>query len=195
MQPPAEVVHWLFGLGFLVLGLCLLGEALAGPEAWRAQPWRAYLWPGFAFAMGLLMWPVMVLFVNSTIHLLAHGSWAQAMMAAGAAELGLARGKLRSRWWTLAVVAAFLVSGAALLVHEANPWLYSRSAFLHHALGWLLVGGALVPLARIARPSSGLVKGAFALTFVAAGVLLFAHRDLAPIFGHISDPAYAQVRP
>ena len=44
--------------------------------------------------MGVLMWPVMVFFTNSTIHMLAHGSWAQAMMLAGAAELGLARGKL-----------------------------------------------------------------------------------------------------
>src|SRR2546423_8214443 len=101
MQPKAEIVHWLFATGFLMLGLCLLAEALVGPEVWARRRWRLYLWPTTLFVLGLLMWPVMVFFTNSAIHMLAHGSWAQVMMLAGGAHLGLVRGKLQSRLWEL----------------------------------------------------------------------------------------------
>ena len=37
------------------------------------------------------MWPVMVFFTSSTLHMLAHGSWAQVMMLAGGAHIGLVR--------------------------------------------------------------------------------------------------------
>ena len=84
MQPPAEHVHWLFATGVLLLGLLLLAEAIVGREVWRRRTWRAYLWPSLFFGLGVLMWPVMVLFTNSTIHMLAHSAWAQMMMAARA---------------------------------------------------------------------------------------------------------------
>jgi len=189
MKPPAEHVHWLFATGFLILGLCLVAEAVVGTEVWRRRRWRAYLWPGLAFALGVLMWPVMTFFTNSTIHMLAHGAWAQVLMAAGAVELGLVRGKLHSSWWRLAMTAAFLVSGAAFLVHEQNPWLFQRSAFLHHLLGWTLLVGATFPLARCVRPRSQALATGFALTFVVIAVVLFCDRDVAPIFGHISELA------
>src|SRR5438552_2705348 len=98
MQPPAEHVHWLFATGFLLLGLCLLAEAVVGTEVWRRRAWRAYLWPGIAFALGVLLWPVMVLYTNSTIHMIAHGAWAQVLMLGAATELGLVRGQARGRW-------------------------------------------------------------------------------------------------
>src|SRR5207248_3136723 len=97
VQPPAEFVHWMFATGLVLVGLCLAAQAIVGDEVWRRRAWRAYLWPGLAFTMGVLMFPVMVFFTNSTIHMLAHGSWAQVMMLSGAAELGLVRGKLHSR--------------------------------------------------------------------------------------------------
>ena len=31
--------------------------------------WRAYLWPSIAFLMGVLMWPVMVFYTSSAIHM------------------------------------------------------------------------------------------------------------------------------
>jgi FtsH-binding integral membrane protein len=189
VQPRAEFVHWMFATGFLTLGLCLLAEAVVGKEVWRRRRWRAYLWPSFAFLMGVLMWPVMVFFTNSTIHMLAHGSWAQVMMLAGAAALGRERGKLQSRYWELTIALAFLVSGAAFLVHEQNGWLFQRSAFLHHALGWTAVGAAIFPLGRTFRPRSTLLNCGFALTFVALAFLLYADRDTAPIFGHLSQLA------
>ena len=120
MQPPAELVHWMFATGFLLLGLCLLAEGIVGPEVWRVRAWRAYLWPSLVFAMGVLMWPVMVFFTNSTIHMLAHGSWAQVLMLAGAAELGLVRGKLHSPYWRLTMPFALLVSGTAFLDPRAE---------------------------------------------------------------------------
>src|SRR6266480_4598025 len=138
MQPRAEFVHWMFATGFLLLGLCLLAEAIVGTEVWRR---RAYLWPGLTFAMGGLMWPVMVFFTNSAIHMLAHGSWAEVLMLAGAAELGLVRGKLHSRYWRLTMPLAFVVSGAAFLIHEQNSWFFARAAFLHHLIGWTLIVG------------------------------------------------------
>jgi hypothetical protein len=188
-MPRAEMVHWLFATGFVLLGLCVLAEALVGEEVWRRRAWRAYLWPGLAFGMGVLLWPVMTFFTNSAIHMVAHGSWAQAMMLAGGAELGLARGKLRSPLWRLATPFALAVSGAALLVHEQNAWLFARAAFLHHLLGWTALIGAVFPLLRVWRPRSPLAVGGFALLFLAIGVMLFADRDVAPIFGHLSTLA------
>ena len=152
IEPPAEMVHWWFATGFLVLGLLLLSEAVVGPEVWGKRPWRRALWPGVLFAMGVLMFPVMALYTSSTIHMLAHGSWAQVMMLAGAAELGVARGKLRSRYWRLCSALGFAVSGVAVLVHEQNHWLFSRTAFLHHVLGWAALVAAIFPILQTFRP-------------------------------------------
>jgi hypothetical protein len=186
MQPPAEHVHWLFATGLLILGLSLLGEALVGTEVWQRRTWRAYLWPSVLFGLGVFMWPVMTFFTNSTIHTLAHGSWAEILMLAGAVELALVRGKLTSPWWRLVMAAAFLVSGLAFLVHEQNAWFFQRSSFLHHLMGWTLVVAAVIPLARCVRPRSVAVGSAFALTFVVLAVMLYCDRDLAPVFGHLS---------
>ena len=189
MQPPAEHVHWMFATGFLLLGLFLLSEMIVGEEVWRRRAWRPYLWPSFAFGMGVLMWPVMTFFTNSTIHMVAHGAWAQVMMFAGAAELGLVKGKLRSPLWRLAIPFAFVVSGLAFLLHEQNPWFFQRSSFLHHFLGWLMVLGAVFPLARAWRPRWVVANAGFALVFFVLAVALYSDRDLAPIFGHLSTLA------
>jgi hypothetical protein len=186
MQPPAEVVHWMFAVGFVFLGLCLLAETIVGRHVWRRRSWRAYLWPGVAFTMGVFMWPVMVFFTSSAIHMLAHGVWAQALMLAGAAQLALVRGRLRSPLWELTLPLALAVSGAAFLIHEQNPWLFSRAAFLHHALGWTSLVGALVTLGLFARPRSPVFNTGFALVFLAFAALLFCDRNVAPIFGHLS---------
>ena len=189
MTPKAETVHWLFAAGFLLLGLLLLAEAIVGTQVWRLRTWRAYAWPALAFALGLLLWPVAVFFTSSTLHMLAHTAWAEVAMLAGATQLALVRGKLASRWWGLAVSAAMVVSGLAFLVHEQNPWLYARSAFLHHSLGWILLVAALFPLAQAVQPHRFAWRAGFALTWVVVAVLLFCDRDLAPIFGHLSEQA------
>src|SRR5581483_6295197 len=113
IMPQAEMVHWWFATGFLILGLLLVSEAVVGEEVWGMRPWRRYLWPSFAFLMGVLMFPVMTFFTNSTIHMLAHGSWAQVLLLAGGAELGVARGKLHSPHWRLCSALGLAVSGAA----------------------------------------------------------------------------------
>jgi hypothetical protein len=188
------MVHWLFATGLLLLGLCLLCEAIVGTEVWRMRRWRAYLWPGLAFALGIAMWPVMALYTNSAIHMYAHGSWAETMMLAGGAELGLVSGRLRSGWWRLAMPLAFVVSGVAFLVHEQNTWLFSRSAFLHHLIGWSLVGTAVFPLGLAFRRRSVGLQTGFALSFFLFAVLLYCDRDVAPIFGHLSPLAGAPHR-
>jgi len=194
MQPAPEFVHWLFATGFLILGVCLLAEAVVGPDVWGRRPWRAYLWPGAALIMGVFLWPVMILFTSSTLHMIAHSAWAQVLTLAGGAELALARGKLSSRYWHLTIALAFLVSGAASLIHEQNDWLFSRSAFVHHAMGWVMIGGALFPLARTFRPRSFALGAGFATTFLVVSVLLYTHRDVADIFGHLSPVAGAPRR-
>jgi hypothetical protein len=194
MQPPAEHVHWMFATGFLFLGLCLLAEAIVGHEVWARRPWRLYLFPSLLFLMGLLMFPVMVFFTTSTIHMIAHGAWAQVMMLAGAAELGLARGKLHDQRWKLLAALALLVSGGATLVHEQNDWLFQRSSFLHHVEGWVAITGAFFAAGRAFRPRWVVGNAGFAVTFLVIAVLLYADRDLAPIFGHLSPLAGAPHR-
>jgi hypothetical protein len=189
MQPNAEFVHWMFATGFLMLGLCLLAEAVVGQEIWARRPWRPYLWPGLAFLMGVLMWPVMTFFTNSAIHTLAHGSWAQVMMLCGAAELALVRGKLQSPLWRLTTALAFAVSGAAFLIHEQNPWFFQRSAFLHHLIGWWMLGCTVFAVGRALKPRVVVWQTGFALTFVVLAVMLYCDRDLASIFGHLSPIA------
>jgi hypothetical protein len=186
MKPHAEMVHWWFATGFLGLGLLLLARAIVGEETWNRRPWRRYLWPSLVFAMGVLMWPVMTFFTSSAIHMLAHGAWAQALMIAGGAELALARGKTHAKAWRLATVVGMLVSGAAFLVHEQQAWLFSRAAFLHHALGWTLVAGAVFPLVQYLRPRSFTAAAGFATTLLVVAVLLYCDRDTAAIFGHLS---------
>jgi hypothetical protein len=188
------MVHWLFATGFLFLGLLKLAEAIVGPAVWGRRRWRLYLWPGLLFGLGVWMWPVMTFYTNSAIHMLAHGAWAQALMVMGAAELGLVRGKLHSRWWKLATPFALFVSGLAFLVHEQNEWLFARSAFLHHLIGWTLVFGALIPLALVFRPRSVVLQSGFAVLVIALSVMLFCDRDVAPIFGHLSPLAGAPHR-
>ena len=189
MEPRSEMIHWLFGMGVLVLGLIMLAELAVPDHVWRRRPWRVYLWPGIAFGLGVVMWPVMTFFTNSAIHMIAHGAWAQALMFAGAAELGLVRGKLHSRFWRLATPLGILVSGIAFLVHEQNTWYFARSAFLHHLIGWTLVGASVLPLGRVLRPRSTAFQSGFALMFVVLAVMLFCDRDLAPVFGHLSPLA------
>jgi len=189
LMPPAEMVHWWFATGFLIIGLLLLTEAIVGHEAWVRRPWRKYLWPSFLFGMGVLMWPVMTFFTNSAIHMVAHGTWAQFLMLAGAAELGVARGKLHSQYWRLTSAAAMLVSGTALLVHEQQHWFFARAAFLHHALGWTMVAGAVFPLMQALRPRSLTAATGFASVFVVTAIMLYCDRDSAAIFGHFSQYA------
>jgi hypothetical protein len=194
MQPPAEHDHWLFATGFLLLGLCLLGRAVVGVEVWNRRAWRAYLWPSLLFGLGVLMWPVMVFFTNSTIHMVAHGAWAQSMMLAGAAELGLLRGKLHNRAWGLALPLALAISGTAILIHEQNGWYFARAAFLHHILGWTAIIGAFFPLMAVLRPRARVWQSGLALTMVVISVFLYADRDVAPVFGHLSPLAGEQHR-
>jgi hypothetical protein len=194
MLPHAEMVHWAFGAGILLVGLCLLCEAIVGPEVWRMRPWRKYLWPGIAFGLGVFLWPVMAFFTNSSIHMYAHGSWAEVLMLAGGAELGLVHGRLRSPLWRLTWPLAFAVTGIAFIAHEQNPWFFARSAFLHHLLGWTFLVGAVIPLALVWRPRSTVLQAGFALTIVIVSVMLFADRDVAPVFGHLSQLAGPQHR-
>jgi hypothetical protein len=188
MVPRPELAHWLTGAVCLLLGLVLFSEAVVGSAVFRRRAWRAYLWPGIALAGGVLLWVIVVFSTFSAMHLLAHAVWAQAAMVVGAVQLAVVRGKLTSPLWSLVTAGALLASGA-FLVHEQNPWLFSRSAFLHHAIGWVVVAAAVFPLGHALRPERFVWRAGFALTFVVMAVLLFADRDLAPIFGRLSDAA------
>jgi hypothetical protein len=189
MVPRAEIAHWLAGSALLLLGLVLLSEVIVGTEVFRRRWWRAYLWPSLALAGGILLWVIVAFSTFSTMHLLAHAVWAQVAMVAGAMQLAIVRGKLTSQRWPLVIAGGLFLCGLAFVLHEQNPWLYSRSAFLHHALGWTLIVAALFPLGQALWPRRAVFQAGFALTFVAVAILLFADRDVAPIFGHLSDTA------
>ena len=183
MVPRPEAAHWIAGAISLLVGLLLVSEVLVGPEVFRRRPWRAYLFPAVVIASSVLLWMITIFSTFSTMHLLAHAVWAQAALVAGAVELAIVRGKLRSPNWSLVPAFALLASGFAFLVHEPNTWLYSRSAFLHHAIGWMLVVVSIFPLLQALRPRQVVWRAGFALTLVLLAVLLFADRDAAPIFG------------
>jgi uncharacterized membrane protein len=187
MVPQAEVAHWLAAAVALLLGLLLLSELIVGTEVFRRRAWRAYLWPSVALGSGTFLWVITIFSTFSTIHLLAHAIWAEAAMIAGAVQLAVVRGKLRDPRWALVTAGALLISGTAFLVHEANPWLYSRSAFLHHVIGWTLVVAAAFPVGQAFRPRRPVWSAGFALTFVVLAALLFSDRDAAPIFGHFGE--------
>ena len=194
MEPPSEHVHWMFATGFLVLAACLLAQAIVGDDAWNRSAWRRYFFPGFGFVMGLGMLAVAVLAGGSTIHLLAHCTWAQVMMLAGGAHLGLARGTLQQRFWPLTRPLALGVSGLAFLGHEEHGWLYSRSALVHHICGWTLVVGAIFPLGAAFRPRSHFFRLGFAATFVVLAIALFALRDNGPVLGNVPSTARGDAR-
>jgi hypothetical protein len=189
MLPRAEIAHWLFAAGFLFFGLVLLAEAIVGPAIFRQRLWRACLWPSLALLAGAWLWVIAIFSTFSTLHLLAHAVWAQAATAAGAVQLAVVLGRLRSSYWSLVTAGALLVSGASFLVHEQNGWLFARSAFLHHLIGWTLVVSAIIPIGAAIRPRRSVWAYGFAATWVAIAVMLFADRDIAPIFGHLSDLA------
>lgn len=189
MQPRPEIAHWWFASLFLLLGLILLAEVIVGPEVFRRRRWRGYLWPCAALGSGVLLWLVAALSTFSTLHLIAHSIWAQTAMIAGAVELAVVRGKLRSSAWSLVTAGMLAISGASFLVHEQNDWLFSRSAFLHHAVGWVLVVASLFPIGKAVSPGRPIWRVGFAVTFVVVAVLLYSDRDVAPIFGHLSDLA------
>lgn len=183
MVPRAESAHWLAAAVSLLIGLLLVAEVVVGTEVFRRRAWRAYLFPAVVVVSSVGLWVITIFSTFSTMHLLAHALWAQAALVAGAVELALVRGKLRSPNWSLVPAFALMVSGVAFLVHEQNAWLYSRSAFLHHAIGWMLVVVAIFPLGQALRPRQVVWRVGFAMTFVLLAVLLFADRDAAPIFG------------
>jgi hypothetical protein len=189
MLPRAETAHWLFAAGFLFFGLVLLAEALVGQAVFRRRAWRACLWPSLALLAGTWLWVIAIFSTFSTLHLLAHAMWAQAATAAGGVQLAVVRGRLRSQYWSLVTAGALLVSGASFLVHEQNGWLFARSAFLHHLIGWTLVVASLFPVGAALRPRRALWAYGFAATWVAIAAMLFADRDIAPIFGHLSELA------
>lgn len=184
MVPKAEIAHWLAASVALLLGLVLLSEVIVGSEVFRRRRWRAYLWPSLALAGGVLLWVITIFSTFSTMHLVAHAVWAEAGMIAGAVQLAVVRGKLSSPLWSLVPAGGLLVSGVTFLLHEQNDWLYSRSAFLHHTIGWMLVVAALFPLGQALRPRRLVWSTGFALTWFVLAFLLYADRDVAPIFGH-----------
>ena len=101
-----------------------------------------------------------------------------------------ARGRPRPPGLALLVArdrGGLLVSGSAFLIHEQNGWLFARSAFLHHLIGWTMVIAVVFPLGAAFRPRWPVWAYGFAATWIAVAVMLFSDRDIAPIFGHLSE--------
>ncbi len=147
MLPRAEIAHWLFAGGFLFFGLVLLAEAIVGPAVFRRRAWRACLWPSLALIAGAL-----AVGDRDLLDLLdAPPARALGLGAGGdgrrrGRNSRVVRGRLHSSYWSLVTAGALLVSGASFLVHEQNGWLFARSAFLHHLIGWTLVVASVFPI-------------------------------------------------
>ena len=193
MQPPAEHVHWLFATGFLLLGLCLLGEAIVGNGGVAAARRGAlYLWPGLAFALGVLhVARDDVLHELGDPHARARGVGAGADARRARPSSRSSAGKLQSRWWRLAMTAALR------RLRRARSSSTSRTRGCSSARrscttcsGWTLLVGAIFPLARAVRPRSQCAGDRLrARRSSSSRVMLYCDRDVAPIFGHISELA------
>ena len=113
-------------------------------------------------------------------------------MLAGAIQLAVVRGNgSRRRTGRSSLSVTLLVSGVVVPHPRAEPAGSSpASAFLHHAIGWTLARRGDLP-ARRRRCSRGARVWAygFAMTWIVLAVMLFCDRDVAPIFGHLSDLA------
>ena len=158
-MPRAETAPGLFAAGFLFLGLVLLAEAIVGPAVFRQRSWRACLWPSLALFAGVWLWVITIFSTFSTLHLFAHSLWAQAATAAGAVQLAVVRGRLSSPYWSLVTAAALFLVASVFQVGEAF------------------------------KPRRAVWAYGLAATWIALAVMLFADRDVAPIFGHLSDLA------
>src|SRR5436305_246588 len=155
-------------------------------EARRDHRALAVSYLGPLVSAGALVWAILQPYRVTLLHPRGQGFWSLALEPP---VLGLVHGRLKSRLWRLTWPLAFVVTGTAFLVHEQNPWLFARSAFLHHLLGWTFLVASLVPLALAWRPRSAALQACFALTILVVALQLFADRDVAPIFGHLSPLA------
>ena len=147
----AEIAHWLFGAGFLFFALVLLAEAIVGPSvrrrAWRATCGRASCSsPACGSGSSRSSRPR-----RSTCSRTPPGR--RRRPPRGAVQLAVVRGRLASPYWSLVTAGGLLVSGSAFLIHEQNGWLFARSAFLHHLIGWTMVIAVVFPLGAAFRPA------------------------------------------
>ena len=142
------------------------------------------------FGLGVFMWPVMVFFTNSTIHMLAHSAWAQMMMLAGARRARARQREAQER--VVEAVRAARVRGLGRGVSDPRG---EPVALL--ALGVRPPRVRLDPARRRALPARRRVQAALArlhgrLRARAASpiaVALYTSRDVAPVFGHLDPTA------
>ena len=151
MLPRAEIAHWLFAAGFLLLALVLLAEAIVGSGCSGAVPGARTSGRPAALRRRVA---------------LAGRDLLDLLDAPPARARGLGSGRDRCRrgaaggrprpprlaHWSLVPRSGSFVSGASFLVHEQNGWLFSRSAFLHHVIGWTMLIAAVFPLGAALRP-------------------------------------------
>ena len=185
MVPRAESAHWLAASVALLIGLLLLAEVIVGSEVFRRRRWRAYLFPAVVVASSIGLWVVTVLSTFSTMHLVAHAVWAQAAMVAGAVELAVVRGKLRSPLWSLVPRSrSSCPASRSSCTSRTRGSTRARLSSITRSAGCSSIV-ALFPLGQALRPRQVIWRTGFALTFVLLAVLLFADRDVAPIFGRL----------
>ena len=190
MTPPSETVHWMFATGILFLGLLRSPRRSPARRSGAAARGGSTCGPGSRSRIGVAMWPVMTFYTNSAIHMLAHSAWAQALMVMGAAELGLAHGKLHSRWWKLATPVALAVTGP----RSSSTSRTTGSSRARRSCTTCSAGRSSSARSSRSRSSSGraraVLQSGFAIVLiVAVAVMLYCDRDVAPIFGHLSPLA------
>ncbi len=155
MQPPAEHVHWLFATGVL-----LLGAAPPRRGDRRSRGLAPACLAGISLAVAALRDRRADVARDGPLH--QFGDPHARPQRLGTDDDARGRGRARSRQRQAQERAAgdwrrrsrSRSRASAFLIHEANPWLYSRSAFVHHVCGWTLLLGALFPLGAAFKPRS-----------------------------------------
>ena len=129
----------------------------------------------------------MVFFTNSTLHMLAHGIWAQVLMLAGATELALVRGKVRARgggsaWRPRSSSPALRSSSTSRTTGSSSA---PRSCITCSAGRCSSARSSRSPAA--IRPRSQVAATGFALTFVVArGAALLRPRRRSGLRAHLA---------
>lgn len=182
-------VHWIEGAVFVLAALVILAQTVGYLSGSRLR----YLWPGLVLFAGMGLLGVLLLphhrevparmqwaFVIGDPQQRQHLVLGILIIIAGAVELLLRAGRLRTPTWQVAWPAALIIIGVLSIVHvQHGPHdAVARALLFHRLLGVLLIATGLLRVGDVASGSTiRWLSFSWGLTLLAAGVILIVYRE------------------